>query len=142
MRGQRRCCGAPTRTGEPCRNWPVENGRCRLHAATGDRRPPDNAQPGPDSGGPLPAADPAGRLELLQDAAERRALEAHRAGEDGDNGKLDASFARNARLAATLARARLALTRARAKGGEAGADGAGDEVDETPDYRLPDNKRG
>ena len=122
-------CGAVTRRGRPCRNPAEAGGFCRLHA------PP---KPASEHGAsPLPA-DPIGRLELLQDAAERRALEAHRAGEDGNNGKLDASFNRNARLAATLARARLALARAQAKGDEAAAEG---EEESSPDFELPDNKR-
>ena len=140
-----RRCGVPTRRGGRCRNPAGPTGRCSLHAGA--------ALPlaDPENGGPLPPADdPGGRLELLQDAAERRALEALRAGEEGDNGRLDASFARNARLAATLARTRLALSRARGKPRDGGAgsggskEGGTDEgagAEETAEIALPDNER-
>lgn len=30
-RQKRAFCGAKTRSGTPCKNWPMANGRCRLH---------------------------------------------------------------------------------------------------------------
>lgn len=34
-------CGAKTRSGEPCKNWAMPNGRCRMHGgkSTGPRQP-------------------------------------------------------------------------------------------------------
>ena len=36
-----RKCGARTRTGTPCKNWAMSNGRCRMHGglSTGPRTP-------------------------------------------------------------------------------------------------------
>jgi hypothetical protein len=135
MRVKTRICGAVTRRGRPCRNRAEATGLCRLHAGAAPITTTITV-PEPGASGQLPPADPAGRLELLQDAAERHALEAIRAGEAGEAEKSDASFNRNARLAATLARARLALSRARGKAGEAGPD---DEA--PPEYQLPDTDR-
>jgi hypothetical protein len=91
------------------------------------------------AGPPLPA-DPLRRLQLLQDAAEHRAFQAHRAGEAGGD-KQDASFNRNARLAATIARVRLALTKARAEADPGGTGGEGSDPSQTTIYRLPENGR-
>jgi hypothetical protein len=134
-----RRCGARTLRGEQCRNGATNGPFCRRHrngAASGTGA---SEHPLPDrtADGQLPTvADSIGRIEQLQDAAERRALEAHQAGQD--DVQQDAVFNRNARLAATLARTRLALAKAKASG-EAGVEGNSD-TDET-EYDLPENER-
>jgi hypothetical protein len=75
------------------------------------------------------------RLRLLQDAAERHAFDADRAIAEGENGDQDASFNRNARLAATLARTRHAL--AKPKHAEGENQGAAEVVT----YNLPKTER-
>ena len=34
---QRKRCGAKTRSGTPCQNWGMENGRCRMHGGKAGR---------------------------------------------------------------------------------------------------------
>lgn len=34
-------CGAKTRSGEPCKNWAMSNGRCRMHGGKSTGPPPD-----------------------------------------------------------------------------------------------------
>ena len=122
-------CGAPTRRGRACRNPSRGGGRCRLH----DGSP---AAPSPPSD--FLTTDPVQRLQVLQDAAEHRALKAHHGGSGDGTDKLDAAFNRNARLAATIARVRMALT----KGRGSSADGKEEEEpSQTVIYRLPDNGR-
>jgi len=81
--------------------------------------------------------DPLEHLQMLQDAALRRALAAHLAEESNlSEEKRDAAFARNARLAATIARLRLAL----------GKEPKPQAAEESPAaelvvYKLPDNGR-
>lgn len=108
-------------------------------AASAPPTEPDGAEPPPAA---PPPVDALARLQILQDAAEQRALAAHRADEGANAEKRDAAFARNARLAATLARLRLTLSRARAEdaSGEAGGDGEPAEA-EIVIYKLPDNGR-
>lgn len=103
------------------------DGANRLPAAT-------TATNGPDG-------DPSRQFQALQDAALRRALAAHLAEEEGlPEGRGDAAFARNVRLAAVIARLRLAL-------GVAGKTVAGKDGDgaaakaELVIYKLPDNGR-
>lgn len=145
-------CGAATRRGHACRNpASPKGGFCRLHgdpSPSSARRAAGDAT-GAEPGGAMsslpsipPPVDPLQHLELLQDAALRRALAVHLAEEEAvPEDKKDAAFARNVRLAATIARLRLALSKA----GEEGKAAAGTS-DETPQaelvvYRLPDNGR-
>ena len=123
-------CGAATRRGHACRNpSPAGGGFCRLHASN------------LSSSAKHLADDPLEHLQLLQDAALRRALAVHLAEEDGlSEEKKDAAFGRNARLAATIARLRMALVKAgdepKAQGGEEAA-----PLAELVVYKLPDNGR-
>ncbi len=149
-------CAATTAKGKPCRNPASVGGVCRLHARKRPRRAQRSAreasnarapeQTPADAAGPLPAADPMERLRLLQEAAERRAFEAHRSGEEEGNGDKDQSFNRNARLVATLARARHAIGPKKKESGqtesgtkEEGAKDAGTST--TPDVKIPPNTR-
>jgi len=121
-------CGAPTRRGRACRNPSRGGGRCRLH---------DGSPTAPFPTSDFLTTDPAQRLQILQDAAEHRALKAHHGGCGDGTDKLDAAFNRNARLAATIARVRMALTKG-------GSQSAGEEEEKSSQmvvYRLPDNGR-
>ena len=144
-------CGAATRRGHACRNpSPAGGGFCRLHVSTSSsaRRAASGATSAsaiPKEAVPTPAAlladDPLEHLQLLQDAALRRALAVHLAEEDGlSEEKKDAAFGRNARLAATIARLRMALVKA---GDEPKAQGAEEAspLAELVVYKLPDNGR-
>ncbi|HVI52923.1 MAG TPA: hypothetical protein VM661_17070 [Candidatus Sulfotelmatobacter sp.] len=82
--------------------------------------------------------DPSRQLQMLQDAALRRALAVYLAEESAvPEDKRDAAFARNVRLAATIARLRLALDKAD------DAPKSGDDASqaELVVYKLPDNGR-
>ncbi len=134
-------CGAPTLRGGRCRNLVAGPGRCRLHGGP--------AAAPLDETSDLAATDPARRLSILQNAAEHRALQAHRAAEDAGSDKADAVFCRNARLAASLARLRHSLSRAdkeekadaaKTVHGAPPIDGPSPAADVTI-YRLPDNGR-
>jgi hypothetical protein len=142
-------CGAATRRGHACRNpSPAGGGFCRLHQASSTRRTASGAISAsalPKEAVPTPAGlladDPLEHLQLLQDAALRRALAVHLAEEDGlSEEKKDAAFGRNARLAATIARLRMALVKA---GDEPKAQGAEETspLAELVVYKLPDNGR-
>lgn len=69
--GERERCGAPTRTGAPCRNWAVEDGRCRLHARRAAQDAAETADPDGDASG----------------APGDRADEPDTPGDDGDTGR-------------------------------------------------------
>src|SRR5690625_5843014 len=34
-------CGAKTRSGKPCKNWAMKNGRCRMHGGKSTGAPPE-----------------------------------------------------------------------------------------------------
>lgn len=38
----RKTCGAKTRSGEPCKNWAMPNGRCRMHGGKSTGAPKNN----------------------------------------------------------------------------------------------------
>lgn len=38
---QRKRCGAKTRSGKPCKNWAMPNGRCRMHGGKSTGPPPE-----------------------------------------------------------------------------------------------------
>ena len=146
-------CGAATRRGHACRNpSPAGGGFCRLHASSTQSSSTRRAASGATSASALPKAavlipaarlvdDPLEHLQLLQDAALRRALAVHLAEEDGlSEEKKDAAFGRNARLAATIARLRMALVKA---GDEPKPQGSEETspLAELLVYKLPDNGR-
>nr|WP_269210496.1 HGGxSTG domain-containing protein [Magnetospirillum fulvum] len=133
-------CGAKTRSGEPCRQPAMRNGRCRMHGgkSTGpiDQMGNQNARKHGVWSRLLTEEDreflalPQGeRLAILQGTAELRAFRAHKAApvpeaspDDGDDegktsgGSLDAAFNRNARTAGALARTRVMIAQAAADG--------------------------
>jgi hypothetical protein len=92
-------CGAPLKTkkGGFCSNTAVKGGRCRAHIVEKE------------------LSDDLDTLRRLQEAAERHAFFADQEMAGGGNGNKDATFNRNARTAAALAKARLDLKQRAAK---------------------------
>lgn len=113
-------CGAPLkrRKGAFCALTAVTGGRCRNHIV-------DEA-----------VSNDFDSLRRLQEAAERHAFFADQAMKEGGNGSKDATFNRNARTAAALAKARLdlKLRSAKTKDGDA-------TIDDT-NIMIVDNQRG
>jgi len=117
-----RCGALRRRSREPCKNYPVEGGRCRYHLI--DEVVPENE---------LEA------LRQLQEAAAQHALDAFHAIEGGENGEKDQEFNRNARTAAQLARIRQGLVQPKPEKIEGDGESNGATIELEGDPRKTDS---